>query len=218
MEQLPESLPDNPLPLLNEWLKHAKAADVLPNPDAMTLATVSESGAVSARIILCKMLVEEPGYLIFYTNYESPKGIDIGSGSRVAGVFHWDKLDRQVRIEGIAVRSPDDESDAYFATRDKESQIGAWTSVQSQPLGSRQELKDKHVATARKLADLQDESGKTEIPRPPFWGGYRIWIDKVEFWCRGEARLHDRGCWTRSLEASDRGFKVDDWTCTRLQP
>ncbi|MBS95184.1 MAG: pyridoxamine 5'-phosphate oxidase [Gammaproteobacteria bacterium] len=218
MEQLPEPLPDNPLPLLNEWLEHAKTADNLPNPDAMALATNSESGTVSARIVLCKQLIIEPGYLVFYTNYESPKGIDMDSGSRVAGVFHWDTLNRQVRIEGVAIRSPDDESDAYFATRDKESQIGAWTSTQSQPLTSRQELRDKHVATARKLAELQEESSKLEIPRPPFWGGYRIWIDSVELWCRGEARLHDRGSWTRQLEASDKGFKVGGWSCTRLQP
>lgn len=218
METLPEPLPDNPLPLLNEWLEHAKSAAVLPNPDAMTLATVDAAGSVSARVVLCKQLVEEPGYLVFYTNYESAKGKDIDAGSRVAGLFHWDELNRQVRIEGIAVRSPDEESDAYFATRYKESQVGAWASAQSQPLSSRQELRDKHVATARKLADLQDESGKMEVQRPPFWGGYRIWVDKVEFWCRGEARLHDRGCWTRNLQARSKGFTVGDWSCTRLQP
>jgi pyridoxamine 5'-phosphate oxidase len=218
MEQLPEPLPDNPLPLLNEWLENAKTADVLPNPDAMTLATANELGSVSARVVLCKQLVLKPGYLVFYTNYESTKGADIDAGSRVAGVFHWDALNRQVRIEGVAVRSPEDESDMYFATRDKESQIGAWTSAQSQPLVSREELKDKHVATARKLAELQDESGKIKIARPPFWGGYRIWIDSVELWCRGAARLHDRGSWTRPLEALDKGFKVGNWACVRLQP
>lgn len=219
MEQLPTKLPRSPLALFCKWLADAQADGSLPNADAMTLATVSKTGIPSARIVLCKEINADPGYLVFYTNYESAKADNIADFHRVAAVFHWDHMNRQVRIEGIAVKSPDEESDRYFASRDKESQVGAWASAQSQLLRSRRELKDKHVATARKLAGLQTESGRTTIPRPPFWGGYRIWIDAVELWCRGAARLHDRGRWSRELGSPDGDtFAPGAWTSTRLQP
>jgi pyridoxamine 5'-phosphate oxidase len=218
MERLPPKLPDSPLPLILKWLEYARADGVIPNPDAMTLATADSTGRPSARIVLCKKIVPVPGYLVFYTNYGSPKARDIETGTPVAGVFHWDHLNRQVRVEGVAVRSPADESDAYFATRDKESQIGAWTSAQSQPLESRAALKDKHIATTRKLAELAAEAGKTEIPRPPFWGGYRIWLGAVELWVRGGSRLHDRGRWERNLSRSGDEITAGDWIATRLQP
>jgi pyridoxamine 5'-phosphate oxidase len=218
MEQLPNKLPKDPLALVDKWLVAAQDDGTLPNPDAMTLATVNHAGIPAARIVLCKQVVKDPGYLVFYTNYESAKGVDIDNGKPLAGVFHWDHLNRQIRFEGIAVRSPADESNAYFATREKESQIGAWASAQSQPIASRRALKDKHVATTRKLAGLALESGKNEIPRPPFWGGYRIWLSAVELWVRGDARLHDRGRWERPLEPAGRNFKPGHWTATRLQP
>jgi pyridoxamine 5'-phosphate oxidase len=219
MEQLPTKLPDNPLPIFSKWLQDARADGSLPNPDAMTLATVSKTGLPSARIVLCKEISADPGYLVFYTNYESAKAVNINDFHRVAAVFHWDHMNRQVRLEGIAVKSPDEESDRYFASRDKESQVGAWASAQSRTLDSRQELKDKHVATARKLAGLQTESGRTTVPRPPFWGGYRVWIDVAELWCRGEARLHDRGRWERQLGSPDgEEFTPGSWKSTRLQP
>jgi len=219
MEQLPTKLPSNPLVLFCAWLQAAHADGGLPNPDAMTLATVSKTGVPSARIVLCKQAVAEPGYLVFYTNYESAKADNIRDYQRVAVVFHWDHMNRQVRLEGRAVKSPDEESDQYFASRDKESQVGAWASAQSRPLTSRQELKDKHVATARKLAGLQADSDRTTVPRPPFWGGYRIWINAAELWCRGEARLHDRARWERKLGSPEGDiFTPGDWTATRLQP
>jgi pyridoxamine 5'-phosphate oxidase len=219
MEQLPNKLPANPLALAQKWLKDAQDDGAIPNPDAMTLATVNESGAPSARIVLCKQLVTDPGYLIFYTNYDSAKAKDIEADGRVAGTFHWDHMNRQIRIEGIAVRSPTEESDTYFASRDKQSQIGAWSSAQSQPIESRQMLQDKQVTTVRKLAALSQESGKNEIPRPPFWGGYRIWIMAVELWVRGDARLHDRGRWERSLAPSaQNAFQTGEWQATRIQP
>lgn len=220
MEQLPEKLPTNPMPLLDRWLSDAQKDGTLPNPDAMTLATVDGAGRPTARIVLCKQVVQDPGYLVFYTNYESAKGRDIEATDTVAGIFHWDHMSRQVRFEGIAVRSPEAESDAYFASRDKESQIGAWASAQSQTINSRRTLLDKHVATTRKLAGLQEKSGKSEIPRPPYWGGYRIWISAVEFWVRGAARLHDRGRWERALNPNSRhsSFTAGDWKTNRLQP
>jgi pyridoxamine 5'-phosphate oxidase len=172
--------------------------------------------------VLCKSIVIDPGYLVFYTNYNSAKASAIETNSRVAAVFHWDHMNRQARVEGIAVRSPAAESDAYFATRDKESQIGAWASAQSQPIGSRLMLMQKHVATARKLSNLAVDSGIMSVPRPPFWGGYRIWLSAVELWVRGEARLHDRGRWERPLAVSagsaDPSPSFGPWSATRLQP
>jgi len=219
MEQLPESLPGSPLPLICKWLQEAVADGGLPNPDAMTLATVDTKGQPAARIVLCKDIVADPGYLVFYTNYDSAKGAAIGAGNRVAAVFHWDHMNRQVRIEGIALPSPADESDAYFSTRDKESQIGAWASNQSQPVDSRQLLLNRHAATARKLSNLSVDSGITAIPRPPFWGGYRIWISAAELWVRGQARLHDRGRWERPLLLENGDAPVPGpWSAGRLQP
>ena len=218
MEQLPEKLPSSPMPLLCKWLEDAKADGTLPNPDAMTLATVSAAGEPSARIVLCRGVTAEPGYLVFYTNYESAKASDMESTGRAAAVFHWDHMNRQARVEGRICRSPEEESDRYFAGRDKESQIGAWASAQSSPIGTRQELLNKHVATARKLAGLQEESGRTAIPRPSFWGGYRLWIEAVELWCRGEARFHDRGRWTRQVSLGARPPACGPWSSTRLQP
>jgi pyridoxamine 5'-phosphate oxidase len=200
-------------------LHDAVADGSLPNPDAMTLATVDASGQPGARVVLCKDIVADPGYLVFYTNYESAKGAAIEAGNRVAAVFHWDHMDRQVRIEGFALQSPAEESDAYFASRDKESQIGAWASNQSEPVASRQKLLNKHAATARKLSGLAIDSGIMDIPRPPFWGGYRIWISAAELWVRGQARLHDRGRWERSLDLENPANpKPGAWTALRLQP
>lgn len=218
MECLPETLPDSPMPFISGWLADARADGQIPNPDAMALASVSSAGAPSNRIVLCKEVVEDPGYLVFYTNYESNKAAQIDTSGKVAGVFHWDHMNRQIRFEGIAVRSPAAESDAYFASRDKESQVGAWTSAQSRPIGSRQALLDKHMATARKLAELQQESGLERIPRPPSWGGYRIGLQAAELWVRGEARLHDRARWERDLNHTDKGFQAGPWSAERLQP
>ena len=164
MEQLPEKLPASPFPLFEKWLADAIKDGGLPNADAITLASVAEDGQPAARIVLCKEVVTDPGYIIFYTNYDSAKGLDLDTDGRVACVFHWDHMNRQVRLEGLAIRSPAEESDTYFASRDKESQVGAWASSQSQPIGNRQELLNKHAATARKLAGLQEETGKGEIP------------------------------------------------------
>lgn len=220
MAHLPEKLPANPLPMLAKWLEDARADATLPNPDAMTLATVGADGQPSARIVLCKRIVVEPGYLVFYTNYGSAKAAAIEANSRIAAVFHWDHLNRQARVEGIAFRSPAAESDSYFATRDKESQVGAWASAQSKPIPSRLQLLNKHMATARKLSGLAVDSGIMTVPRPPFWGGYRIWVSAVELWMRGDARLHDRGRWERPLTAAESADPLPgNWNNpVRLQP
>jgi pyridoxamine 5'-phosphate oxidase len=219
MEQLPDTLPRDPLPLLRNWVQEAIEDGTLANADAMTLATVNEDHEPTARVVLCKEIVSDPGYIVFYTNYNSAKSLSIADNSKVAAVFHWDHLNRQVRLEGIAVKSPTEESDAYFASRDKESQIGAWASAQSEPIDSRQVILNKHAATARKLSDLALDSGIMAIPRPPFWGGYRIWLTAVELWTRGNARLHDRARWDRAVRTgADGPLEADGWTATRLQP
>jgi pyridoxamine 5'-phosphate oxidase len=219
MEQLPDSLPRDPLPLLRNWVQEAIEGGGLPNADAMTLATVNHNHEPAARVVLCKEIVSDPGYIVFYTNYNSAKSLSIADNSKVAAVFHWDHLNRQVRLEGIAVKSPAEESDTYFASRDKESQIGAWASAQSEPIDSRQVILNKHAATARKLSDLALDSGIMAIPRPPFWGGYRIWLTAIELWTRGNARLHDRARWERAVKAgADGQLEADSWTATRLQP
>ena len=214
MDTLPEPLPNSPLPLFQTWLDDARMDGTLPNPDAMSLATVSPDNQPAARIVLCKQFVTKPGYLVFYTNYESSKSVAIESQSRVAGVFHWDHMNRQVRIEGLAMRSPEAESDEYFASRDRESQIGAWVSAQSYPLNERADL----LAALETTRERFPEDG-TPIPRPSFWGGYRIWITAMELWVRGDARLHDRGRWERRVTRGSSGNPVfSEWHARRLQP
>ncbi len=213
-EHLPEPLPPDPFPFLTAWLARAERDRIAPNPNAMTLATRGPDGAPAARIVLCKAIEPDPGYLVFYTNYESRKGRDLDAHPRAAIVFHWDALDRQARIEGPVVRSPAAESDAYFATRPWESRIGAWASRQSEPLASRQALLDQVAEAAARFGI--DESAA--IPRPPHWGGYRLWAQRIELWVGGVGRIHDRAAWTRSLQPASDGFVPGPWKATRLQP
>ncbi len=214
METLPEPLPGDPLPIVGRWLADAISDGGLPNPDAMALATLDGDGMPANRIVLCRGLVEQPGYLVFYTNYESAKGAALAANDRVAGVFHWDHMNRQVRIEGRVVRSPAAESDAYFAGRDRASQIGAWASAQSRPIAERAQL--ERALQAIRMRFPED----VPVERPPHWGGYRIWLSAVELWTRGDARLHDRGRWTRELgdAAADGIYTPGSWQSTRLQP
>lgn len=209
---LPEPLPADPMPCVERWLSIATARKTQPNPNAMSLCTVDAEGNPSVRIVLCKEFVASPGYLVFYTNYESAKGDAIRSDPRVAAVFHWDALGRQVRLEGHAVMSPAEESDAYFATRHPGSQVGAWGSDQSQPISSRSAL-------LQQLAEREAKLDGDAIPRPPHWGGYRLWPTAVELWLEGADRVHDRVRWTRSIERSDEHhFAGGEWTSSRLQP
>lgn len=214
MEELPEILPDNPMPIVRQWLDAARANSGYPNPDAMALATVGSDGQPANRIVLCKQVVDDPGYVLFYTNYDSAKAHAISDCSSVAAVFHWDHMNRQVRLEGVAQQSSAAESDAYFASRDRESQIGAWASAQSQPIEERAQLLRALKAMNQRFADRET------IPRPPHWGGYRIWLTAVELWVRGDARLHDRGLWQRSLGkiGEDGCYQPQAWNSKRLQP
>ena len=208
------------------WLDEATRQRVQRNPNSMTLVTVAEDGQPSARVVLCKDFVPDPGYLVFYTNYESRKVRELRANPRVAVTLHWDALGRQVRIEGIAVLSPAAESDAYFASRHWGSQLGAWGSDQSAPLASRDALLAQLRERAGKLGlnvseDMQSiqDAERPVIPRPDHWGGVRVWASRVELWIEGKDRIHDRGCWQRKLDRNDEdGFIAGEWNGTRLQP
>lgn len=227
---LPSPLPRLPLATAAEWLALARRRADQPNPNAMVVASVGEGGLPSARVVLCKEIVIDPGYVCFHTNYDSRKGREIEAHPRVAIVMHWDHLYRQVRIEGQVVRAPAAESDAYFLTRPWQRRVGAWASAQSQPVDSRADLERAVVETAQRFGvpvpgpeDAAAPAGTgDQIPRPPHWGGYHVYADAVELWIEGESRIHDRARWVRTLRPSpDAGsppIGLDDWRCTRLQP
>jgi pyridoxamine 5'-phosphate oxidase len=224
-ELLPEPLPADPLIIAEQWLKDAWTLKAQPNPNAMVLATSTTSGQPSARVVLCKAVVPDPGYVVFYTNYLSAKGRELHDNPRAAVVMHWDALHRQVRIEGPVLTAPEADSDAYFASRAWQSRIGAWASQQSEPIGSRKALLEKVSETARRYgaptpgSPGADDSMRVTIPRPPHWGGFRLWAEAVELWAEGDARIHDRARWTRTLTAkSGAAFKTSPWVATRLQP
>lgn len=221
---LPKVLPDDPMHWAAAWLDEATRQDVQRNPNSMTLATVDGNGRPAARVVLCKAFVADPGYVVFYTNYNSRKVEHINSTPDVALTFHWDALGRQVRLEGTAVVSPAAESDAYFATRDRGSQVGAWGSDQSATLTSRQMLIDQIHARAKALGvalsdDAPSPSDGPDIPRPPHWGGLRVWPRSIELWLEGADRIHDRAIWHRDLNPSGKHeFETGPWSGTRLQP
>jgi pyridoxamine 5'-phosphate oxidase len=216
-EHLPDALPDNPMEYLERWLGYAMRNEIQRNPNAMTVATVGADGQPSARVVLCKGLVTDPGYLVFYTNYESRKAADIAANDDVAVVFHWDGIGRQVRVEGEATRSPAAESDRYFASRSRGSQTGARGSDQSRPIASRAALIEQIGERSARLGGGRD--GDSPVPRPPHWGGIRVWARAVELWIEGADRIHDRARWERHLEpgAADNRI-VGRWKATRLQP
>lgn len=225
---LPEPLPDNPLPLFTSWFREARERAPQPNPDAMVLATSDANNAPSARVVLCKLLAESDGYVVFFTNYQSRKGRELSEHPRAAAVFHWDALHRQVRIEGPVVRSPVKESDDYFASRALISRIGAWASRQSEPLASRATLAEQVEAVAARFgvslitSEVTTSDGTASeghVPRPPHWGGHRLWIDTIELWVEGTGRVHDRATWKRDLRRKDEySFSASEWRGTRLNP
>ncbi|HET9954053.1 MAG TPA: pyridoxamine 5'-phosphate oxidase [Polyangiaceae bacterium] len=193
-----EALSD-PLAALLAWHREALEKN-LPEPDACTLATATLSGKPSARIVLFKGIVN--GDVQFVTNYASRKGREIAENPAVALVFYWHALLRQVRVEGEASFATAEESDAYFRTRPRESQLGAWASLQSQPVASRAELE-------RRLREVEQRFEGKEVERPEHWGIYRIRVETVELWVAGAHRLHDRCLFTRTAEG---------WRPARLFP
>ncbi len=211
-EFLGNPLPAEPLLLASEWLAEAWRRRLQPNPNAMTLATATLEGWPAARIVLCKDVVGVPGYVVFYTNFHSRKGLELAENPRAAAVMHWDHMHRQVRIEGLVEPAPAADSDAYFASRARESRVGAWASAQSRPVASREALMAQVREATQRFANA-------EIPRPSFWGGYRLWAEAVELWVEGDARVHDRARWTRSVQRTQDGsMQPGPWSVTRLQP
>lgn len=174
--------PADPISAFHLWFEDALRLPV-PNPNAMTVATVDAEGTPTARIVLLRGL-DDAG-AVFFTNRHSRKGEAIESNPRVALLFHWDLLERQVRIEGHASHTSDAESDEYWESRPRESQLGGWASEQSRPVESRAEL-------MRRVEEAQGLFADQPVPRPPHWGGYRVAIDAMEFWQGDPHRVHDR--------------------------
>src|SRR6266850_2603005 len=183
---LPDPLPDDPLPLVESWLK--EAASVAKNATAMTLATVTPDGRAAARMVICRGFDARAGWLVFY----------------------WEGLERQVRVDGPVTLAPDADSDRYWATRPRDARVAAVASLQSQPLGSRAELLARVAEAGRAHA--------SEVPRPPRWGGYRVWAERVELWAGQPARVHDRARWTRTLTRATEAYTGGPWRATRLMP
>jgi len=224
-EFLPDPLPGEPLALVAHWLREATRAQVQPNPNAMVLATVDAHGSPSARVVLCKEIRPDAGTITFFTNYLSRKGTDLAANARAAAVIYWDVLHRQVRLEGRVTPTTAAESDAYFASRAWQSRIGAWASEQSAPIASRAELLRATDAAARRFGTPSPTASDDAAPdpgvviaRPPHWGGYHLWVQAVELWVEGAARLHDRARWTCTLEPAGGGFRSRGWSATRVQP
>ncbi len=220
-DALPETLPDSPLPLARQWLDEAMQEHKTPNPNAIALATSDEQGNPSCRFVLLKHLDHEAGYLVFYTNYDSRKGRELAARPRAAATLLMDHQERQVRFEGPVLRSPPEESDAYFASRPLISRVGSAASAQSSPIASREEMHRRVQETMARLGISPTDilqNRDVHVPRPPNWGGFRLWFDRVELWVGGRGRVHDRAVWTRSLEAGDEAFQASAWSATRLQP
>ena len=203
--------PEDPVRTAAQWLGEAEALGRR-NANAMTLASVDAGGRPSARMVLLKELAPL-GYAVFYTNYGSRKGAELLATQRAAAVLYWHELGRQVRFEGPVVRSPDAESDAYFATRPRASQINAWSSEQSRPLPEPAVLEER----AAQVASAKPAPGV--LPRPEFWGGFRLWLESIELWVEGRDRFHERVRYERRLDARDAyTFETGRWDWQRLQP
>jgi pyridoxamine 5'-phosphate oxidase len=190
----------NPFEQFKIWFDQALFAQ-LPEPNAMTIATATTNGKPSARMVLLKDY-DERGF-VFYTNYESNKGQQLVENPWGAIAFWWAELERQVRIEGRVEKVSPAESEAYFHSRPKASQLGAWASNQSQVIDSREVLE-------RRLQQLKEEYENKEVPRPPNWGGFRVIPTEIEFWQGRPSRLHDRLLYQRSEDGS--------WRIQRLSP
>jgi pyridoxamine 5'-phosphate oxidase len=192
-------VPTDPVERFKAWFREAEQAGV-EVPEAMTLATASADGAPSARTLLLKGADEE-GF-VFYSGYVSRKARELEENPRAALVFYWRPLGKQVRVEGHVERAPEADSDAYFATRPRGSQLAALASQQSHRLDSREELEQRY-------AELEQEYEGRDVPRPPQWGGFRLRPDSIEFWEHRENRLHERTCYTRAREG---------WRAEQLAP
>ena len=189
---------DDPFALFAAWLAEAEASE--PNdPNAMALATANAHAWPSVRIVLLKG--HGPDGFVFYTNRESRKADELEANPHAALLFHWKSLRRQVRIEGLVSRASDAESDAYFASRSRDSQLGAWASDQSRPLDARETFEARYAEVSARFSGA--------VPRPPHWGGYRVVPERIEFWEDRAHRLHHRRLFVR---------EGDGWTEGLLYP
>jgi pyridoxamine 5'-phosphate oxidase len=189
----------DPFALFDEWFAEARASEIN-DPEAMAVATADAEGNPSVRMVLLKG--HGPEGFVFYTNEQSAKGSQLGENPAAAILFHWKSLRRQVRIEGAVERVADAEADAYFASRGRNSQLGAWASDQSRPL-------DKRETFERRFDDVRQRFEGQHVPRPPHWGGFRVVPRTIEFWSDRPHRLHERRLFTRS---------ADGWTEGLLYP
>jgi pyridoxamine 5'-phosphate oxidase len=178
----------DPFQLFDEWFAEAREAESN-DPEAMALATADAAGNPSVRMVLMKG--HGPEGFVFYTNEQSQKGGQLREKPSAALLFHWKSLRRQVRIEGEVARVPNEEADAYFATRSRDSQLGAWASDQSRSLESRAVFEARYAEMKRKFEGQH-------VPRPPHWGGYRVIPNRIEFWSDRPHRLHERRIFTRA--------------------
>lgn len=191
---------DDPFEIAGRWLAEAEKTE-LNDPNAIALSTVDADGLPNARMVLLKEI--EPSAFVFYTNYESAKGIELETAGKAAFVMHWKSLRRQIRVRGTISREEGAQADAYYQSRSLKSKLGAWASKQSRPLSSRAAL----VAEVAKVTAKQG----TNPERPSFWGGFRLTPSEIEFWADGAFRLHDRFVWRRQKGQAT-------WDITRLNP
>ena len=192
---------DDPIVQFDRWFADAQASEIN-DPNAMTVATADADGRPSARILLLKG--HDADGFVFYTNLDSRKGGELRANPFVSLCFHWKSLARQVRVEGPVAPVDDAEADAYFASRARGSQIGAWASRQSQPIADR-------AALMQSVAEVEARFADRSVPRPPHWSGVRLTPLRMEFWHDGEFRLHDRFVFSRADAGSA-------WACQRLSP
>ncbi len=202
-----DPLPPEPLAVADAWLRQAFEAGRQPNPHAVALATREPDGRPGVRMVLCKRIEPDAGAIVFYTDRTSAKARALAAHPVAAVAFHFNDAGRQVRVEGHIAPTDDADSDAYFASRPRETQLAAWASHQSQPLATREALE------AALAEVVSRHPPAAPVPRPPDWGGYRLLADRVELWRSRPARLHDRARWSRELDPVP-----GPWRIERLQP